>query len=50
MHDARHDLLSDITAFVEIDAGELIQVCFVRKRIAIYKIETAPRVTACGQM
>src|SRR6478735_6731740 len=42
---AGYDLLTDIAALAEIDAVELIHVCFVRKRIAINEIEAAARNT-----
>ena len=40
---ARHDLLADIAALVEIDAVELVHVGFVRERVAIDEIESAAR-------
>jgi len=39
----RHHLLADIAAFVEIDAGELVHVGFVRKSVAIDEIGAAAR-------
>ena len=40
---ARHHLLADIAALVEIDAGELIHVGLVREGIAIDEVEPAAR-------
>ena len=40
---ARDDLLADIAALVEIDAGEAVHVGLVRKRIAVHEIEPAAR-------
>src|SRR4029078_13736669 len=41
--DARNDFLSDVTAFVEVDAVELVHVGFVRESVGVHEIETAPR-------
>src|SRR3979490_684893 len=38
---ARHHLLSDVAAFVEIDAIQAVHVGLVRKRIAIHEVEPA---------
>src|SRR5947209_1655161 len=43
MLDARDHFLADVTALVEIDAGELIEVGFVRKRVAVSEVRFAPR-------
>ena len=43
MLDARHHLLADIAALVEIDAGELVHVGFVREGVAIGEIHAAAR-------
>ena len=43
MLDARHHLLADIAAFVEIDAGELVHVGLVRKGVAVDEVEPAAR-------
>ena len=43
MLDARDNLLSDVAAFVEIDAVELVHVGLVRECVAIDEIETAAR-------
>ena len=40
---ARHHLLADIAALVEIDAGELVHVGLVREGIAVDEIEAAAR-------
>src|SRR5262249_8880212 len=40
---ARHDLLTDEAALVEIDAVELVHIGFVRKRVTINEIEAAAR-------
>src|SRR5947209_4040563 len=40
---ARHDLLADEAALVEIDAMELVHVGLMRKRIAIHEIKAAAR-------
>jgi len=41
--DARDHFLADVTAFVEIDAGQLVHVGFVRKGAAIVEIHAAAR-------
>src|ERR1019366_198347 len=43
MLDPRHDFLPDIAALVEIDAGELVHVGFVREGIAVAEIVAAAR-------
>ncbi len=40
---ARDDLLADIAALVEIDAGKTVHVGLVRERIAVHEIEPAAR-------
>ena len=40
---ARHHLLADVAAFVEIDAGELVHVGLVREGVAIDEVEPAAR-------
>src|SRR6266576_4482253 len=40
---SRDHLLSDVAALLEIDAVQAVHVGFVRKRIAIDKVESAPR-------
>ena len=43
MLDARHHFLADVAALLEIDAGELVHVGFVRKRIEIHEVLAAAR-------
>ena len=43
MLDARHHLLADVAALVEIDAGELVHVGFVRESVAVDEVEPAAR-------
>jgi hypothetical protein len=38
---ARHDFLADVTAFLEIDAAELVHVALVREGVAIAEIDAA---------
>ena len=40
---ARHHLLADIAALVEIDAGELVHVGLVREGVAVDEVEPAAR-------
>ncbi len=39
----RHHLLADVAALVEVDSMEPIHIGFVRKRVAIDKVEPAAR-------
>ena len=40
---ARHDLLADVAALVEIDAAELVHVGLVREGVAVDEVDAAAR-------
>src|SRR5262249_46332429 len=50
MLDAGNDLLTDKTAFVEVNAMELVHVALVWKGIAIDEIDAAAGYTKCEAM
>src|SRR5207245_8958256 len=47
---ARHYLLADIAAFIEIDAAQPVHVGIVRRRSAIHEVDAAARNAAGDAM